>query len=191
MELVVENATLKNIKGKQNVFVTPDNVKRIAEGAVNSDFLVDTFVIGDTVSEVEFGAFYFSDVRKVVFPEAYLPTKIINGIPWNTPVFNSCRNLEEVVLPKTIGEMASFFLWCYPQKIYVYESTYSQLTDNLLKEIFKSQYKATSYVGKRATNGKEYYPNVHIFSQETNKELIHLYYKYELPGVEPTIERLY
>lgn len=190
MELVVENATLKKITGKTDIYITSNDIKCIDEGAVGSDFWVDTFIIGDSVSEIKCGAFYKSNVRKVVFPKSFLPKKIINGVAWNTKVLCSCKNLEEVVLPETLGEMDSLFSWCHPPKIYVYESTYLQLTDNLLKELFASQHTATSYVGKRGTNYVEYYPNVHIFSLETNKELIHLYYKYELVGVEPTIKRL-
>lgn len=164
MEIVVENATLKKITGKTDIFITSNDIKCIDEGAVGSDFWAETFVIGDSVSEIKCGAFYKSNVRKVVFPKSFLPKKIINGVAWNTRVFSSCNNLEEVVLPETLGEMDSLFFFCHPLKIYVYESTYSQLTDNLLKEIFARQYRATSYVGKRATDGEDYYPNVHIFS---------------------------
>lgn len=191
MDIVIEDGVLKKATGKQDVFVTPNNVKHIAKGAIGSDFLVDTFVIGDSVSEIEFGAFYFSNVRKVVFPESYLPTKIINGKPWNTTVFCRCRKLEEVVLLKTIGEHDTFFYCCYPQKVYVYEETLSLLTERVLKQLFPLQ-SDNLYRGKAVISvTSSYTPDVCIFSRETNKELIHLFYKYDLPGVEPTIEYLY
>lgn len=88
---------------------------------MESDFWVDTFVIGDSVSEIKRGAFYKSNVCKVVFPKNFLPKKMINGVAWNTIVFSSCNNLEEVVLPETLGQMDSLFFWCHPPKIYVYE----------------------------------------------------------------------
>lgn len=191
MDIIIEDGVLKKATGKTDLFVTPNNVKQIAEGSIGSDFFVDTFVIGDSVSEIEFGAFNFSNVRKVVFSGSYLPTKIINGELWNTTVFCRCRELEEVVLPKTIGTRATYFYCCYPQKVYVYEETLSLLTDRVLEELFPLQHDRL-YRGKAVISvTSSYTPDVRIFSRETNKELIHLFYKYDIPGVEPTIEYLY
>ncbi len=105
----IQNGILYESAGQADengVYVVPDEVTVIAEGAFSNDTTIKKIVIGKNVKQIAEGAFYgCSDIEEIIIADG---VEIIGG-----GAFVGCSSLKKIIIPNSVKELGPYaFYYC-------------------------------------------------------------------------------